>query len=115
MWGMNLGRPVEIPKLNEEMAIDLGGRVLAEVIIYSITAAILVTGYVRKVKPEAEKKIEELEIEELESKLQELLTNKELLVSAELDWLKKYRKLSETKQEKPVAEDKPALSVGLHT
>jgi Optic atrophy 3 protein (OPA3) len=45
MREMNSGRPVEIPKLNEEMAIDLGGRILAEVIMKSIAAAILVYGY----------------------------------------------------------------------
>jgi len=52
---MNLGRPVEIPKLNEQMAIELGANLLGEGIIFSIAAAILVAEYVRQVKKEAGK------------------------------------------------------------
>ena len=55
MWVMNLGRPVEIPKLNEQMAIELGANLLGEGIIFSIAAAILVAEYVRQVKKEAGK------------------------------------------------------------
>lgn len=50
MWVMNLGRPVEIPKLNEQMAIELGANLLGEGIIFSIAAGILCAEYIRQVK-----------------------------------------------------------------
>ena len=45
MWAMNLGKAVEIPKLNEAMAIELGGTLLGEGIIF-VTGAVLVTAEV---------------------------------------------------------------------
>jgi len=38
MWSMNLGKPVNIPKLNENLAIDLGAELLGEGIIFTIAA-----------------------------------------------------------------------------
>jgi hypothetical protein len=38
MWTMNLGKPMSIPKLNENMAIDLGAELVGEGIIFSIAA-----------------------------------------------------------------------------
>jgi len=35
---MNLGKPVNIPKLNEKMAIELGAELLGEAIIFTIAS-----------------------------------------------------------------------------
>ena len=59
MWGRNSDRPVEIPKLNEEMAIKLGARILVEQIMYGIAAAILIAIYVRGVKKQAKEEEQE--------------------------------------------------------
>lgn len=47
MWSMNLGKPQNIPKLNEAMAIDLGANFLGECVIYSIGSGLLVLEYIR--------------------------------------------------------------------
>lgn len=47
MWVMNLGKPVNIPVLNEAMAIDLGANLLGEGIIFVIAAAALIFEYNR--------------------------------------------------------------------
>lgn len=47
MWVMNLGKPVNIPQLNETQAIELGANLLGETIIYSIGAGLLIFEYVR--------------------------------------------------------------------
>lgn len=47
MWAMNLGKPANIPKLNEAMAIELGANLLGECVIYVIGASLLVFEYVR--------------------------------------------------------------------
>ena len=38
MWSMNIGKPVNIPKLNEAMAIELGAELVGETVIFSIAA-----------------------------------------------------------------------------
>lgn len=38
MWSMNLGKPVNIPKLNENMAIELGAELVGEGVIFTIAA-----------------------------------------------------------------------------
>uniref|UniRef100_A0A0A9YUQ8 Putative OPA3-like protein CG13603 n=1 Tax=Lygus hesperus TaxID=30085 RepID=A0A0A9YUQ8_LYGHE len=63
MWVMNLGKPVEIPKLNEAMAIELGANLLGETIIFSIAALLLFLEYSRQARKEAAK--EAARIEEL--------------------------------------------------
>ncbi|BES91832.1 Optic atrophy 3 protein (OPA3) [Nesidiocoris tenuis] len=55
MWIMNLGKPVEIPKLNEAMAIELGANLLGETIIFSIAAFLLYLEYARQVRKETAK------------------------------------------------------------
>ena len=55
MRALNLGRPVEIPKLNENMAIELGANLLGEGIIVSIAATILIAEYLRLKDIEAAK------------------------------------------------------------
>lgn len=53
MWAMNLGKAVEIPKLNEAMAIELGATLLGEAIIF-VSGAVLVTAeVVRRNKKDA--------------------------------------------------------------
>lgn len=47
MWIMNLGKPVNIPVLNEAMAIELGANLLGEGIIFIIAAGILISEYNR--------------------------------------------------------------------
>ena len=46
---MNLGKPVNIPQLNEAMAIELGANMLGETIVFSIAAGILYFEYARQV------------------------------------------------------------------
>lgn len=47
MWILNLGKPVNIPVLNEAMAIELGANLLGEAIIFIIAAGILISEYAR--------------------------------------------------------------------
>lgn len=47
MWILNLGRPVNIPVLSQEMAIELGANLLGETLIFTIGAAILLLEYNR--------------------------------------------------------------------
>lgn len=47
MWILNLGKPVNIPVLNEAQAIELGANLLGEAIIFVIAAAILISEYAR--------------------------------------------------------------------
>lgn len=55
MWILNLGKPVNIPVLSQEMAIDLGANLLGETLIFSIGAGILLIEYNRQSKKEAAK------------------------------------------------------------
>jgi len=43
MWSMNLGRPVSVAKLNENMAIELGAELLGEGIIFTVAAGMQFT------------------------------------------------------------------------
>lgn len=47
MWVLNLGKPVNIPVLNEAMAIELGANLLGEGVIFIIAAGILIFEYNR--------------------------------------------------------------------
>lgn len=55
MYLLNLGKPVEVPKLNENQAIELGANILGEGIIFVIAAAILIAEYIRQQKKETVK------------------------------------------------------------
>ncbi|KAI5706860.1 hypothetical protein M8J76_013874 [Diaphorina citri] len=55
MYLLNLGKPVEVPKLNENQAIELGANILGEGIIFAIAAAILISEYMRQIKKETAK------------------------------------------------------------
>ncbi|KAL9900462.1 putative OPA3-like protein CG13603 [Glossina fuscipes fuscipes] len=65
MWALNLGRPIQVPPLNEAMAIELGANLLGECIIFAIGAAALIVEYSRQLKKEA-KKEENLQLEKAE-------------------------------------------------
>ena len=73
MWVLNLGKPVEVPKLNEAMAIELGANLLGESIIFTVAALLLFNEYVRSSRKEAAKEEARLkEIEDLQSAIREL-------------------------------------------
>ncbi|XP_060529583.1 putative OPA3-like protein CG13603 [Cylas formicarius] len=55
MWILNLGKPVNIPVLNEAQAIELGANLLGEAIIFVIAAGILINEYARSAKKESAK------------------------------------------------------------
>lgn len=48
MWALNMGgRSVNVPPLNEAMAIELGANLLGEFIIFAIGAGLLIFEYSR--------------------------------------------------------------------
>ncbi|CAN8000989.1 unnamed protein product [Ixodes hexagonus] len=49
---LNLGKPTDVPKLNEAMAIELGSELLGEIIIFTSAAATLIAEYVRQARNE---------------------------------------------------------------
>lgn len=49
---LNLGKPTEVPRLNEAMAIELGAELLGEMIIFTSAALTLVAEYVRQARNE---------------------------------------------------------------
>lgn len=55
MWILNLGKPVNIPVLNEAMAIELGANLLGEGIIFIIAAGMVLFEYNRSSNKEAAK------------------------------------------------------------
>ncbi|XP_054258223.1 putative OPA3-like protein CG13603 [Macrosteles quadrilineatus] len=73
MWVMNLGKPVNIPKLNEAMAIELGASLLGEFIIFSIAAGLLLAEYSRQVRKETAKEAaRQEELSNIQYTIQEL-------------------------------------------
>ncbi|CAK1550517.1 unnamed protein product [Leptosia nina] len=55
MWILNLGKPVNIPVLSQDMAIELGANLLGETVIFVIGASLLIVEYNRQSKKEAAK------------------------------------------------------------
>lgn len=49
---LNLGKPSEVPPLNEAMAIELGAELLGEMIIFASAAATLIAEYLRQARNE---------------------------------------------------------------
>lgn len=47
MWVLNLGKPGNVPPLNETMAIELGANLLGEAIIFSIGSGLLLLEFKR--------------------------------------------------------------------
>ncbi|KAK8762456.1 hypothetical protein V5799_026278 [Amblyomma americanum] len=52
---LNLGKPTEVPKLNEAMAIELGAELLGEMIIFGSAAATLIAEYLRQARNERQR------------------------------------------------------------
>lgn len=65
MWVMNLGKAVEVPKLNEAMAIELGATLLGEFIIFTCGAVLVVAEVVRRQNKEAA--MEQARLDELQA------------------------------------------------
>jgi len=78
MWILNLGKPVNIPVLNEAQAIELGANLLGEAIIFLIAAGILINEYARSSAKETAK--EEAKKQELASLRNDI---RELFIQAE--------------------------------
>ncbi|XP_013184581.1 putative OPA3-like protein CG13603 [Amyelois transitella] len=57
MWILNLGKPVNIPVLSQEMAIELGANLLGETVIFVIGAGLLIVEYNRQSKKETAKEL----------------------------------------------------------
>ncbi len=55
---MNMGKPDNIPRLNEQMAIELGANLLGETIVFVSAAAVILFEYSRQVRKEAAKEAE---------------------------------------------------------
>lgn len=73
MWVLNLGKPVEVPKLNEAMAIELGANLLGETIIFSIAALLLFSEYARSARKEAAKEeAKQKEMSDLKNAIRDL-------------------------------------------
>ncbi|XP_013775215.1 putative OPA3-like protein CG13603 [Limulus polyphemus] len=67
---LNLGKPSEVPKLNEAMAIDLGAELLGEAVIFFVAAASIIAEYIRSSLKEKDKKVaKEQHFTNLESKI----------------------------------------------
>lgn len=49
---LNLGKPSEVPPLNEAMAIELGSELLGEIIVFASAAATLIAEYMRQSRNE---------------------------------------------------------------
>lgn len=73
MWSMNLGKPTQIPKLNESMAIDLGAELLGEFFIFTTAAGLLIAEYTRSTMKESAKEAErQARFDKLESQTENL-------------------------------------------
>ncbi|XP_037025428.1 putative OPA3-like protein CG13603 [Bradysia coprophila] len=92
MWSLNLGKPTNIPQLNETMAIELGSTLLGEIILFAVPATILVFEYIRQSRKEARKQ-EEILIEKLE--LVNTINNLEIHVERQDVQLKRIKKTLE--------------------
>ncbi|KAH8337227.1 putative OPA3-like protein CG13603 [Drosophila kikkawai] len=65
MWALNMGGRVNVPPLNEAMAIELGANLLGEFIIFTIGAGLLIFEYSRQSIKE-NKKNEQMQAEKME-------------------------------------------------
>lgn len=73
MWMMNLGKPVNIPPLNEAMAIELGANLLGEGILFLTAATIILLEWGRRdAKQVTKEQQQEEDLKMLKSTVQEL-------------------------------------------
>lgn len=70
---LNLGKPTEVPKLNETMAIELGADLLGEATIFMVAVMTLIAEYVRNSRNEkAKEAAKEARFKNLENDIDEL-------------------------------------------
>lgn len=70
---LNLGKPTEVPKLNETMAIDLGAELLGEGIVFAVAAVCLIAEYRRTSNRDRDKEDQkEARLQEMQNRLIEL-------------------------------------------
>lgn len=68
-----MGKPDSIPRLNEQMAIELGANLLGETIVFVSAAGLLVLEYNRQVRKEETKEAARLEeLESIHNKIRDL-------------------------------------------
>lgn len=73
MWILNLGKPVNVPALNETMAIELGANLIGEGVIFIIAAGIVYLEYTRQArKDRVKEETRREEIERLNTVLEDL-------------------------------------------
>lgn len=73
MWMMNMGKPDTIPRLNEQMAIELGANLLGESIVFTCAATLLLLEYSRQSRKEmAKEAAREEETEKIYTRLTDL-------------------------------------------
>lgn len=78
MYFLNLGKPVNIPKLNEAQAIELGANLLGEIIVFGSTVSAAVYEWNRgRLKQIAKEKEDEERITNLQYTIQELCIQNE--------------------------------------
>lgn len=93
---LNLGKPKEVVKLNEQAAIDLGSELIGEMVMFLIASATILAEYTRQSRKYADEKTAlesrwtemELRVAQLEEKLD---TNKTQL-EQRIDTLEKKKK-----------------------
>ncbi|XP_067123611.1 uncharacterized protein [Centruroides vittatus] len=94
---LNLGKPADVPKLNESMAIELGAELLGETIIFGIAALTIVAEYIRQSLKEKDKEFkQETRLQNIETnmkRLQEVVHDQNLLI-VELKQLSEQQKFS---------------------
>lgn len=73
MWILNLGQPVQVPPLNEAMAIELGANLLGEGILFLVAAGVVVVEYKRQtMKQEVKDREQEEEMNRLHATISDL-------------------------------------------
>lgn len=96
---LNLGKPKEVVRLNEQAAIDLGSELIGEMVMFVIAAAAIVAEYARQSRKFAiEKAAEELRWSQIESKLTELETKLELHNEQQQTRLNVLERMMESKE-----------------
>lgn len=78
MWLLNLGKPTNVPPMNEAMAIELGANLLGEGILFIIAAALLIFEYSRQsASAERKEKALQQQLDELRYMIREVSLTQE--------------------------------------
>lgn len=79
---LNLGKPKEVVKLNEQAAIDLGAELLGEIFMFLVASATILAEYIRQSRRSAEDKAAlETRLLAIESRINEQKIDEESLKS----------------------------------